>query len=179
MRNTRTQALLIALEDGPIALYTVPHGQDVPHTIESLCAPERTVVVTHKDLDCGEVCLGTKAIHEIRGASSLVNEHGRDIQGQRIPGATVCVNPGNILRRADAIRAHEPAVWSWRPGQRVPERHLLHLLPATPVFELTAISDDQLATGMAEDGAFDDGRETRPLYELEQETLQEAGRPSP
>ena len=165
--NARTRALLIDLEDGPMALYAVPHGQNVPNAVDSLCPPERTVVITHFD--------GT--LHEVRGASLLVNGHTRDPAGVQVLGGTVCVNSGII--RVDGRQVHAPALWTWQPGQRTPDHHLLRHLPAAPAFDLAAVPDEELAAGMTEDGALDDAREARALYMLEQEAPQEADEPSP
>ncbi len=179
MHDARTQALLIDLEDGPMALYAVPHGQDVPDAIESLCAPERTVVITHEDLEPAGTRHGAKTLHEVRGASLRVNGDIRGMLDPQVHGGTVCVNPGAIRHQANGTLFHEPAVWAWRPGQRMPERHLLDLPPAAPAFELTAVSEEELAAGMVEDSALENTRESHALYMLEQELLQDSDGPSP
>jgi hypothetical protein len=177
--DARTQTLLIDLEDGPMALYAVPNGQNVPEAVESLCPPERTVVITHEDLDFGEMRPGARALHEVRGASLLVNGYLRDTLGPQVHGGTVCVSLGGTLHQAGGPLVHEPAVWTWRPGQRMPERHRLRHLPAAPAFALTAVSEEELEIGMAEDGAQDAIYESPVMDFPEQDALPESDGPSP
>ena len=138
MHTEDTRACLVRLDDGPVALLGVPYGTEVPHEIDSPCAPERTVLVTHEDFDFGGAYPGAKSLHAVTGASLLVNGHMHDTKPAEQRGGTLCLNPGNILRQSVDMRHHLPAVWSWRPGE-APLAHPLSVRPASEVFDLTGL----------------------------------------
>lgn len=139
MHTADTCALTIPLQDGLLALLGVPYGQEVPKSIVSPCPPDRTVIITHEDFNFGGHYPGAKPLHAVQGASLLVNGHMHDTKPIEVRGGTVCFNPGNITRQTVDLRYHEPSVWSWRPGERQPSRHVLTHVPGDAIFDLTGI----------------------------------------
>lgn len=139
MHSPETCAVTVMLTEGPAALLAVPYGREIPTEIVSPCPPERTVVITHEDLDFGGAYPGSTALHEVRGAHLLVNGHMHDTKPVEQRGQTVCFNPGNITRQSVDMRHHIPSVWAWVPGDRVPTAHVLRHTPGAQAFDLTGL----------------------------------------
>lgn len=131
LHHSNTVGATFLFQGKRVALGSTLHGDTIPSTVVGMAGTQDadTVVwITHHDIAFEGAYPGSLPPHPIEGVALLVNGHMHRTQPSVLQGDTWWVNPGNIFRQTIADAKHVPAVWEWRWGMEVPERHPLRYI---------------------------------------------------
>lgn len=131
MHNSNAVSATFLFGGKRVALGSTLHDDKILASVVGLPGTEDTeavVWVTHHDIAFDGAYPGSLDPHAIEGCVLVVNGHMHRTQPSIYQEPTWWVNPGNIFRQTIADAKHVPAVWSWHPGEEVPERHVLRYI---------------------------------------------------
>lgn len=113
-----------------VSIYMVPHGYEIPDDITDSCKGEKSIMITHADLDLdGSFKFpGMVKPFPIKGCDMVINGHLHLFQSPLETGGTLWTNPGNILRMSIDTMDHEPAVFEWTPSKQGLKKHPLEYI---------------------------------------------------